>query len=162
MLFASSYSLSQNNNITRWCSLVDVFDIEQIEIDNDSPNHNLEGILNEEDNNAVQPDPESNEASCSAGKSANWNIIKGGAWPEQGQSGWGHEGNWCADNQDLVWFSLEEELMSSSGWEQGEDIRNSDFQEHDTGNVTIIQRANSQLLEHTLWVVGVEAPEEEE
>jgi len=61
--------------------IVVVLDIEQIVVDNDSPNHNLETILNEEDNNAVQPDPDSNKACWSVGKSANWDIIKLGAWP---------------------------------------------------------------------------------
>jgi len=131
-------------------------------MENDSPNQDLEGILNEEHKNAVQPHPQSNQVSWSVGKSTNWDIIKGGAWPGQGQSGWGHEGNRCADNQDLVWFSLEEELVSSSGWEQGQNIRNSHLQEHHAGNVTIIQSANSHLLEQTFWVAGVQAPEEEE
>jgi len=132
-------------------------------VDNNSPNQDLEGILNEEDNNAIQPDPESNEVSALVGKSLDWNIVKGGFGPEQSQSGWGHEGNGGADEQDCVWLSHEEELMSSSGWEQGENIRNGNLQEHDTGNLTIVQSTNSPLLEQTLSVVvGVETPVEED
>jgi len=118
--------------------------------------------LNEEDTNAVQPDPESDVITWSVGKSTNWDIIKGGARPGQSQSGRGHKGNSCADNQDLVGFSLEEELVSSSGREQGKNIRNSNLQEHDTSNVAIIQSANSQVLEQTSRVVGVETPVEED
>jgi len=95
-------------------------------------------------------------------KTTDRDIIEGAAWPHEGEGSRETEGKGSAAKEDGMGLPLEEELMGSTGGEQGEDVRDCNLQEDDIDYLPVLQPVNAPALEEAVGVPRVKAEVQED
>lgn len=90
-----------------------VVNVKEIIVKNKSPNEHLGTILNEENDDAVDPDPEGNLLVVIA-KTMDMDSIELTLWPSESKCSRERKGNAGTNKKNRVWFTLEEELVGST------------------------------------------------
>jgi len=142
--------------------LHDVVHVEDVEVDDHSPSGDLDAILDDEDNEAVDPHPQRNLlAILVVPDAAHGYIIEDGARPHKGQGGGEGEGEAAAAKEDGVGAAQEEELLGGTGGEERHNIRDGDLEENHVHDLPVLEPSDAEVAENSGGVPGGEAPPEE-
>lgn len=88
-----------------------VVDIEYVEVTNEPPSGDLEHVLDDEDNDTVDPYPERQEFVVTIGETTNRGFIEFGARPSESQSGGDTKSDDARNEENGMRAAHEEELV---------------------------------------------------
>ena len=123
-----------------------VFDIKPIEMEDNTPDQHFTNILNDENDNTIEPNPKCNKLAGIVCQAADRDIVEGGARPEESKASRGSKSDGRTYEEDVVRQSSKEKLVGRTRGKESEDVSDGNFEKNAINDLTISETAYTPNL----------------